>query len=410
VPNSRKFSNWLAGYLELTSASESPWPVRMWCGIGTIAAALERRVWLDMRRFQLYPNHYIVLVAPPGVIQKTTCINEAMSLLWGLDKTGLKYPPQRASDMSTWQAIFEKLRSVGVIVEDKETGECRPMAAVTAQIGEMGNLLDTKDTGLTNLLITLWDCPNSLTKSTKMDGEKTLEGIYFNMLAGTTPSWVAGSFDQTTKEGGFASRCIFVYCDQKARLVAYPDDEEEGKDVGLLTAALRHDLYQMCEMQGQYKLTVEAKAWGKNWYDTVVWGPNRPAESIYMQIYKSRKQTHAHKVAMCLAAAKRNALVIEVEEMQEAVELLDALEPEMDKVFRRIGEHQHAHLQQELMELLVAKKEIAYAEAARLVQRHIPNARDIAAFLQVLRESGIADFIVNPADPNMVRIKLKEKK
>jgi hypothetical protein len=46
----------------------------------TLAGALRRRVWLDQAYFRWHPNFYIVLVAPPGIVSKSTTAGVGMSL------------------------------------------------------------------------------------------------------------------------------------------------------------------------------------------------------------------------------------------------------------------------------------------------------------------------------------------
>ncbi|TXH42236.1 MAG: hypothetical protein E6Q97_36170, partial [Desulfurellales bacterium] len=68
----RQLKDWLATYLDYTEGTEAPRVMHFWAGVSAIASVLRRRVWIDMTRFQWYPNFYIIFVAPPGIISKTT--------------------------------------------------------------------------------------------------------------------------------------------------------------------------------------------------------------------------------------------------------------------------------------------------------------------------------------------------
>ena len=57
----RTHPHWLKAYMHFTRTSEAPDAFHFWSGVGTIAGALRRRVWLDMRHFQWTPNFYIIL-------------------------------------------------------------------------------------------------------------------------------------------------------------------------------------------------------------------------------------------------------------------------------------------------------------------------------------------------------------
>jgi hypothetical protein len=71
--------------MNFTRASESPDAFHFWTGVGTIAGALRRRVWLDMRHSQWTPNFYIILVDLPGVANKSTTVRIGSSLLAQVD-------------------------------------------------------------------------------------------------------------------------------------------------------------------------------------------------------------------------------------------------------------------------------------------------------------------------------------
>src|SRR5687767_14530885 len=101
----RHFPNWLKAYMEYTRDSESPTPFHFWTGVWTVAGALRRRVWIDMRKYQWTPNFYIILVGPPGIAAKSTSIRAGVHLPRKVE--GIKFGPQSA----TWQAVTAALEA-----------------------------------------------------------------------------------------------------------------------------------------------------------------------------------------------------------------------------------------------------------------------------------------------------------
>src|SRR6516162_4021230 len=99
----RVFPNWLKAYMDYTRDSESPNTFHFWTGVSTLAGALRRRVWIDMKKFQWTPNFYIILVGPPGVAAKSTSISMGMNLLSQIK--GVKFGPESM----TWQALAKDL-------------------------------------------------------------------------------------------------------------------------------------------------------------------------------------------------------------------------------------------------------------------------------------------------------------
>jgi hypothetical protein len=148
----RKLKDWLKEYLQYTSLSESPEVFHFWTGVGTVAAALKRRVWIDMDIFQWTPNFYIIFVAPPGVVSKSTTIDIGTDLLTDVD--GITWGPPSC----TWQALGKRLESAQEQVPiNGLDGEFEAMACVTCAVSELGTFLSFQDDKLMSVLTDLWD-------------------------------------------------------------------------------------------------------------------------------------------------------------------------------------------------------------------------------------------------------------
>ena len=68
----RNHADWLTAFMDYASYGEAPRHMYFWTGVSAIAGALRRKVWIDQAYFKWYPNFYIVLVAPPGIVSKST--------------------------------------------------------------------------------------------------------------------------------------------------------------------------------------------------------------------------------------------------------------------------------------------------------------------------------------------------
>src|SRR6266699_3166770 len=130
----RHFENCLRAYMAYTRDSESPDAFHFWCAVSTVAGALRRRVWIDMRKFVWTPNFYIILVGPPGVAAKSTSISIGAKLLSRVP--GLTFGPESM----TWQALAECLSTSTEFVKYYlPSGEeaTIPMSALTVTISEL---------------------------------------------------------------------------------------------------------------------------------------------------------------------------------------------------------------------------------------------------------------------------------
>ena len=327
----RIFSDWLREFVEYASHGEAPLDMYFWVGVATVAGALRRKVWIDQKYFKWIPNFYIILVAPPGIVSKSTTASIGMNLLRKVP--GIHFGP----DVVTWQALAQAMANSKEMF-DLGNQNYMPMCAITIESGEFGTFLNPSDREMVDLLVSLWDGKEgTFKKLTKTSGEDVIENPFINFIACTTPAWIEGNFPEYMIGGGFTSRSVFVYADQKANYVAYPH-LSVPKDFKEQTEKLIHDLEMISMLCGEYTITPEAIEWGTDWY--IQHYKNKPPHLDNERFggYIARKQTHIHKLAMVLAASRKDELTIEVEDLLLANACITKLEGDMVKVFERIGQ------------------------------------------------------------------------
>jgi len=379
----RNHPDWLQAYISYTSNSEAPSYMHFWSGVSAIAGALRRKVWFDMGHFAWYPNFYIIFVAPPGIVAKSTTSGIAMNLLRQVP--GIKWGP----DVVTWPALVTCFAESTEAFEYKDT--INQMSCLTLESSEFGNLLDPQDRKMVDLYVHLWDAKTGeFNKVTKNNGVDNVVNPWINMIACTTPAWVADNFPEYMIGGGFFSRCVFVYAEKKAKLIAYPflEMEKEGRDMKLEEARLVDDLKQIANLTGQYKLTANAITYGQQWYEEQ-WD-NKPIDMDEARFggYFSRKQSHLHKLAMVLAAATSNKLLINKATLQTANAMVTDLENEMMKVVSKVGKTTTSLNVDRLTDYLCKRGRVPYNEVYRFIHSYFPSARDFEDVVAGLVNSG----------------------
>lgn len=328
--SSRKLENWIKSYIQFTLASEAPDKFHFWTAVSTIAGALRRRVWIDMGHFQWVPNFYIILVAPPGIVSKSTTASIGMNMLKELE--GIKFGP----DVVTWQALIQSLAGANELVLMPD-GSYFPMSCITIASSEFGNFLNPNDKEFVDVLVSLWDGQLGVwEKATKTQGNDRIENPWINIIACTTPGWIAGNFPEYLIGGGFTSRCIFVYAQHKRKLVAYPS-LELPPEFQQMRKELLHDLEAISLLRGPFELAPAAIEWGTAWYKHHYENKPQHLNNEKFAGYLARKQTHIHKLAMVLSAAYKDDLIILPSDLKAAEELTTALEKDMPQVFELIG-------------------------------------------------------------------------
>jgi Protein of unknown function (DUF3987) len=281
------------------------------------------------------------------------------------------------STLVTWQALVKRF------AEARDAFEWPPgstrfvmQSALTLAAGEFGNLVNPAERETIDLYVSLWDCSTGvMEKLTKTAGQDKVENPYLNMIACTTPAWIAGTFPDYVVGGGFISRCLLVYAEKKSKLVAYPSRHiptgyQERSD------KLVEDLTHISQLIGEYKISDEAIEWGEQWY-ALLWN-NKPAElsDDRFKTYLARKQTHIHKVAMVLAASQSDELVIQIDHLFMANKMVSDLEVEMPKVFAKIGRTEESIQADRFIKLVQKNGRMSYGAAYQYVHSAFPGFKD----------------------------------
>lgn len=376
---SRCNADWLNAYVKLLNYTEAPALNHFWAGVGAIAGALRRRVWIDHETFKWYASFFIIFVAPPEVISKSVTAGVAMDMLGEIP--GVHFGP----DSITWQSLVTSFAGCGESFE--LNGSWYPMSALTFFSSELGLLLDFRDTGMINVLIDLWDGRKKFEKKTKMSGDDMIEAPFISILACTTPDWIAASIPAVAVGGGFTSRCVFVYADKKERLIAHPKKHVPA-DFQPRRQSLLADLERISTLAGEFKFTDAAVEWEEEWYDHL-WTVERAQADSNQTKALQRRHTHLNKLAMILSVSRSDSLCIDVEDFELADVMLRDTAVHYDKVFSRIGLSE-ASMQTEILLDFIRKKggTVPFSEAYRQVHLSFPNYHDWEGVFMGLTQSG----------------------
>lgn len=347
--NRRHVANWLELFQKTFDNTEAPEKYVYWIGVGTIGAALQRNVVFDEVTFQLYPNHYIILVGPPAV-KKTTAINFGIGLLRQVE--GINIGPSAV----TWQYLIDILVEIQTASPEEQarTGVVeKDSCPIVLPGSELGTLIDFEERNAINFFTEAWDSPAVFDKGTRMMGNQLLRGPCPSILGGTTPQWVKDNVKGTTRSGGFISRCIMPYANKPRRIIAYPSRHVQATHNENISK-LVHDLGCIATLKGNYRLAPDALEWGEKWHTTT-------SKSNYDKVvvddsdnWTNRRYAHVHKLAMILAASKRDELLITKEDLQEAAHKIDDIHKDFNLVFALLDQRKETKGAREIEEYLRA--------------------------------------------------------
>lgn len=398
----RRCKDWLNTYLEYTAHNEAPLATHFWAGVSAIAGALQRKVYIDQYYFNWFPNFYIILVGPSGVITKSTTMSSAERLLREVPKIHF------GANVITWQAIIQDMSAA--IERPEEDGEA--MACLTFYAGELGTLLDPEDRKMIDVLTDLWDGKMvPFKKSTATQENYEIPNPWINIAACTTPTWLSDNLPKSAMDLGFMSRVVLVYADKKRNLMAYPKryiTSHIGMEkLAKLRENLVHDLIRISLLCGEYKLTEDAFAYGEQWYGELHGGKRKSALAGVFDGYLHRKQGHVHKLAMVIAASKRETLTIEKEDLEAAVKIVDGLEQDMSKIITSPGNDVGAGKINDILRVMQVHRKLAKKSLYSLVFARTRMAYD--DFKDAL-ESAMAAGVLEERIEGNVRLIILEPK
>lgn len=323
VDRKRRLPDWISAFLDYTDMAESPHEYLQWTAISTIAGAAQRKIYTEFEYFFYHSNLYVILVGPPGS-KKGTAIRQGRKLLAQVPGVNL------SSDAPSVAAVMEEL------VEIK--ARCAEHQSLNAFILELSTLYENAKEQMTGFLTAIYDGEKDYAKRTRSFGKELVPYPWLNLIAATTPSWLGENMGKTAVEGGLAARSLYVFSDEMVLKSPRPKRAERYKK---LEAELVHDLRIISSLSGEFEWEPTAGDWYDAWYLDKKRFPritdNRTAG------YFVRKPAHLVKVAMAVALARRNDLVLTLDDLLVGLAFLDSIEPGITRAFSSVGGNAYAN-------------------------------------------------------------------
>lgn len=322
TPPGRKLGNWLQGYRHYTADSEAAPLFHIWGGLGAISAVIGKQVSMHMGKFSYLTNLYTVLVGPAGS-KKTTAMLTARNLVKQVP--GIHTAPNIANPESILKRMCK--------IDD-------PMhQSISIYSLELGTLLSEgpQQRHMLDFLCDIFDGIPDYEKETIGRGVENLTNPWLAFQSCTTPEWLQNSLSSHSVEGGFVSRTLWIYSDERRLTNPWPEETAEQRK---LREWLINDLTHISALQGDFKASPEAKEFYSAWYKD----PTRFPKTHEQRLggYYERKSIHVIKLAMILSLAENDSLCIERRDIESALALLAEIEPDMHRAFIGVGKNIHS--------------------------------------------------------------------
>lgn len=310
----------------------------------TVAAALQRRVWCGPEHKPIFPNIYVILVAPPGV-GKGLVIKEVEYLLRyhyledpnapakaapdanvttvdphvvaainaanyaqatnGEMKRTMKKPLliPLAANATTFEALVRSMtkatRRINYMKHDEKLGknvlQIYTHCSLAFCLEEISSLFRRHTEDVANFLLQAYDCGN-YEYDTKTQGNDEIHRCCLNFFGGTTPVFMESTFNDKLLNDGFSSRTWFIV-EQRNRfdkLLIPPLSPEQTE----ARAHLAEHVKRLSKLYGHIEYETEAWKWLEHWWEQ----PDRPRanKSPKLDAYYGRKNIHSQKLAQIL--------------------------------------------------------------------------------------------------------------
>lgn len=319
---------------------ESPDLFKEWGFYYLLSACIQRKIWLGSLDDAIFPNLYVILVAPPG-IGKGRVIYKVMEAIRVLpyirDEKGQVTHNKNlnivtGADSTTLEALTLKLyrhtSCVRYTILNPKTNEKRPAlyahASMAFMIEELATLFRENTKDLVRFFNKCWDCKD-YEKETKFHGNDIIKNVFLTMLAGTQPDHIQEIFDSSLLNSGFSARTLFAFETTTAFRkfsITYNDQQQ------VVYSELLNHLRKIAVAFGPVHFSKEAYEFLEHWYErdfeATVYN-----KSDSLKHYYGRKKVHVMKLAILMHFADKLDFTIEKEDCVKALDLLRRTEEKM---------------------------------------------------------------------------------
>lgn len=316
--------DFITDFFRWTADEWSPEIFRRWAGITSLAAALERRVWIRTGKFITFPNLYTLFVAAPGTGKQV--ISSVRKLLMETVEPGTEFKSFRLADESVTRASL-----IDALFESKKTlrgpnGEFAYSALfVTAE--EFSLLLPSNDMDFIGALNGIYDNKPSHTERRRHGRPPRIEIEFpvLNLLGGIQPVIMA-TFPEEVWTSGLGRRAIMVFsAEQKIRnpFVVTPQSEDIYSRMG-------KRLGEISQIQGEISWTDEAMTAMVDWW--MAGGLPIPSHSK-LTSYCQNRAMNIMKLAGISVISRGIGMTIELLDFHRALGWMLEVEKVMPDVF-----------------------------------------------------------------------------
>lgn len=311
-------------FMEYTKDLRTTKIYRKWSGITMVAGAMERRIKAPFGPYVNYPNLYVMLVG-----RSTTGKNviEQVQHLWDETKDATGFPIFCCGlDDTTKAGLVDRVKAS----VRKYDGANYLYHCLLAAIEEFSVTFPKHDPDLLSFLTKVWNAPPYYVEQRRRSGTLRIEYPIMTLLIGYQPHLMRKIMEQGAAEQGFLSRTILVWGDKPVikPLWDTPPLSLEIKN------QICHRLAEIAAIYGEMEWTDAAKKFLQDWEDNS-YSP-RPTHAN-LEEYNGRRYQLVQKLSIIASISEGTRMVIELYQVERALEWLLEAEEVMPEIFSNAG-------------------------------------------------------------------------
>lgn len=294
------------------SFTDAPVQFHRFIAYWVLSTLLARRVYMRQGTQWIFPNLWMVILAPSSFYRKSTAIGIGADMVRAITPEVIM--PSEWSHESFIAQLAEHPHGAMICYEFK---------------GLLSQLQKDYNAGSQSLLTELYDNPHEYKRTigTKERTTWRIEQPYLTILGASTIEWLINSVKGGDIAGGFLARFLFVSADKKDKIMAIqPPADEEEKD--RLVEAMKTAL----NVYGEMKYTPQAIKFYESWYHGFVKEAESAPEAV--RAFFPRLTAYAHKFAMLEAVLNGHGQTITEDDCHAACMLADDFAAEIRKLGR----------------------------------------------------------------------------
>ena len=335
----------------------------------------------------LYPNPWIILVAPQGEGHKSSTLRMGHRILTHLPEF---CKPKILASKLTPEVLVKAISSAPISdqvkAKTRSVNFLKEPAIAMCYSSELSVLLGKEKymVGMIPLLTDLYDCPDEWKAETIGRGDDILYNVCLTLFAASTPASMQKILPEDAFAGGFMSRILIIPMP--------PQWDKEEPDPPPPPIEVRHRVIQalstLHNVQGEMKWDDEAKEFFFTFYHRKNIGKKKISGPV--KAARERKQDHLLRIAILLQLSYTyDELILRKGSIEQALRILNVIEKDSEPIIEYISTPPSMRPAQAILENLRIYKKLTEKQLIRKCLREMRTPKDFEQHMAFLLRGGL---------------------